>query len=587
MTEFTKRPTQAAFAEMQSSGPPSAEQVPSFEPTPTTHSYSEGTSQRGLQPDANAAAALFSHWGDEPVAAVQMKKKSGRTPHGAAGIGTALPCRDELQGDFETGVESSGVQAHQGRPAAAAVPAAETSGTPLPDSLQRKFSDSLGADLSGVRIHTDTRSAETADKLDARAFAHGKNVHFGFGQYDPTTSAGEMLLAHEVAHTVQQGTSSSSAVQAKSMTEPGDACEREADTAAEAMVAGQPAIVGAGQTGAKIARKTKGEEMTDKASQWLNMEKQLKDEVDKLRSAIREIKQGKSIVFNRPAGLRGLAKAATLVPSVKLATLRETWNWLCDHYKEAATDTFKEKENSLFSSLKSPLTQLSADYPKSQTKYWLKNTPPQVADILYQAADADMPVDQLFAYASKEGLIDYIRSRLGLGQKDEATAAQLNGMPINEPISGFSYLGLDDYKDELHHKNEPLSKFLPKGFDDSKVADEVRVNEQGREVHSGTFPDLLMAIQALAAMLKRRRTLFRKDAQHFGYATPTTDELVYWTYVYFNAGENGGRAQLEKYSPTKSKADKRKLSDWITKGEYDHAIKLLQSYRMAKEMKIF
>ena len=88
-----------------------------------------------------------------------------------------------------------------------------------------------------------------------------------------------------------------------------------------------------------------------------------------------------------------------------------------------------------------------------------------------------------------------------------------------------------------------------------------------------------MGLQALAASLKRRRALFRADVQTHGYASPTTDELVYWTYVYSNSGEFNG--QLKKYK------GKRKLADWITKSEYPNAIKLLESYRMVKAMKIF
>jgi hypothetical protein len=64
-----------------------------------------------------------------------------------------------------------------------------------------------------------------------------------------------------------------------------------------------------------------------------------------------------------------------------------------------------------------------------------------------------------------------------------------------------------------------------------------------------------------------------------GTRAPTEDELVYWTYVYFNSGENNG--QLKKHK------GKRKLSDWINKGEFDNSIKLLQSYRMLRDMKVF
>jgi len=92
---------------------------------------------------------------------------------------------------------------------------------------------------------------------------------------------------------------------------------------------------------------------------------------------------------------------------------------------------------------------------------------------------------------------------------------------------------------------------------------------------------MLMAVQALSAMLKRRRKLFQQDAKTYGYTTPTREELVYWTYLYFKVGEFGGKAQLRKYK------GKRNLSDWIKKGEYANSIKVLQSYKMVKAMKIF
>jgi hypothetical protein len=98
-------------------------------------------------------------------------------------------------------------------------------------------------------------------------------------------------------------------------------------------------------------------------------------------------------------------------------------------------------------------------------------------------------------------------------------------------------------------------------------------------VKSATFADLLTGLQGLAAYLERRRKLFLADVTTHGYAAPTEDELVYWTYVYFNAGEFTG--QLKKYK------GKRKLGDWIAKKEYDNAIKVLESYRMLRAMKIF
>jgi negative regulator of replication initiation len=133
----------------------------------------------------------------------------------------------------------------------------------------------------------------------------------------------------------------------------------------------------------------------------------------------------------------------------------------------------------------------------------------------------------------------------------------------------------------MNAPREPLSKFLPAGYDPKKAQEVRHINEKGREVRSAEFADLKTALQALLAMLKRRRTLFEQDAKAAGYATPTEEELVYWTYVYFNFGEFGGKQQLQKFK------GKRKLSDWISNQEFPNSIKLLQTFKMLKAMKLF
>ena len=115
---------------------------------------------------------------------------------------------------------------------------------PLPAAQRGAFERSLGTDLSGVRVHTDQESASAAGAISARAFAVNQDIHFGAGQYQPGSAAGDHLLAHEVAHTVQQRGGAAHAPQAKlAISSPGDTAEVEADTAADAMVAGAPARV--------------------------------------------------------------------------------------------------------------------------------------------------------------------------------------------------------------------------------------------------------------------------------------------------------------------------------------------------------
>jgi hypothetical protein len=79
------------------------------------------------------------------------------------------------------------------------------SGQPLPETARSFFESRFGTDFSQVRLHTDSKAAETAKSVNANAFTIGKNVVFGANQYSPMTFEGKHLLAHELSHVVQQG----------------------------------------------------------------------------------------------------------------------------------------------------------------------------------------------------------------------------------------------------------------------------------------------------------------------------------------------------------------------------------------------
>jgi hypothetical protein len=112
------------------------------------------------------------------------------------------------------------------------------SGAPLADGLRERMEGQLGADLSSVRVHAGGDSAAAADKLSARAFTVGNDVHFGAGELRPGTKEGDQLLAHELTHVVQ---GQRSGVQRKAreadslddqVSQPHDSAEQEADAVA-------------------------------------------------------------------------------------------------------------------------------------------------------------------------------------------------------------------------------------------------------------------------------------------------------------------------------------------------------------------
>lgn len=77
-------------------------------------------------------------------------------------------------------------------------------GHPLRDEDRSLFEARFGHDFSRVRVHADSSAAQSALKLAARAWTYGDHIAFGDGKYSPSTQAGRDLLAHELAHVVQQ-----------------------------------------------------------------------------------------------------------------------------------------------------------------------------------------------------------------------------------------------------------------------------------------------------------------------------------------------------------------------------------------------
>lgn len=122
--------------------------------------------------------------------------------------------------------------------------AAGGSGIALPAELMTKFQSALGVDLSGVRVHTGGDSAAAAAAVSARAYTVGQDIHFGAGEFDPSSPGGEHLLAHEVAHTVQQRGAAPVRQNKLAVSGPQDADEHAADRAADAMLSGTPTTAG-------------------------------------------------------------------------------------------------------------------------------------------------------------------------------------------------------------------------------------------------------------------------------------------------------------------------------------------------------
>lgn len=89
--------------------------------------------------------------------------------------------------------------------AEAGIRSALAHGQPLEGRVRRAMEHGFDADFSAVRVHDDASAATLNDQVQAHAFTTGRDIFFGAGRYRPASRDGQRLIAHELAHVVQQG----------------------------------------------------------------------------------------------------------------------------------------------------------------------------------------------------------------------------------------------------------------------------------------------------------------------------------------------------------------------------------------------
>lgn len=80
----------------------------------------------------------------------------------------------------------------------------KSGGQPLSDDTRSWMENRFGTDFSHVRVHTDSNAIQMSRELNAQAFTYGRDIYFNRGKFNPKSSEGKHLLAHELTHTLQQ-----------------------------------------------------------------------------------------------------------------------------------------------------------------------------------------------------------------------------------------------------------------------------------------------------------------------------------------------------------------------------------------------
>lgn len=110
-------------------------------------------------------------------------------------------------------------------------------GRPLDSDTRAFMEPRFGHSFGDVRIHADTKAAASARAVNALAYTAGNHIVFGNEDYAAQTTAARRVLAHELAHVVQQ--SNSPTWQGYSISHPGDVLEQQASLAEDAILSGQ------------------------------------------------------------------------------------------------------------------------------------------------------------------------------------------------------------------------------------------------------------------------------------------------------------------------------------------------------------
>lgn len=119
-----------------------------------------------------------------------------------------VPIEEEEEG-FIQKKKAAGVSPEVTPAISSAVQSLQGGGRSLSGAERGFFEPRFRADFSKVRVHNDSKAANVARSINARAFTYAHNVVFGSGEYLPETKEGKKLLGHELTHVVQQNKSTS------------------------------------------------------------------------------------------------------------------------------------------------------------------------------------------------------------------------------------------------------------------------------------------------------------------------------------------------------------------------------------------
>ena len=159
-------------------------------------------------------------------------------------------------------------------------------GAPLEPGTRSFLEERMGADFSDVRVHTGAKADESARSINAQAYTVGTDVVFRSGAYEPDSQGGRHVLAHELAHVMQQKAGPVSGTPAPggiSISHPSDSFETAAEHSASQAMAGAPVqTMPAGGGEAIVAQRVDDDDDDERVQTLVAQREGQDDDEDKL-----------------------------------------------------------------------------------------------------------------------------------------------------------------------------------------------------------------------------------------------------------------------------------------------------------------
>jgi hypothetical protein len=205
--------------------------------------------------NARSASQYISIVTQRAYRAAEVWARTGRITEVPEGVPTTVPGNEAAAPTASTTPQAAApAQAVEPQPEPATVQAKERNGgaknvddpsaiknelgegQPLDSGVRSRMETAFGMNFSQVRTHSDSNSAALSNRVNARAFTVGQHIAFGSEEYKPGSLIGDALIAHELAHTVQQKDAATSIEKMEPGSSGYNALERDADHAAAGVI---------------------------------------------------------------------------------------------------------------------------------------------------------------------------------------------------------------------------------------------------------------------------------------------------------------------------------------------------------------